>query len=124
MRHRNKQVGASVYILMFLAACVGFVLLSVMKLWTFYMDFYIVKGAIDDLADDPELKKLGSEGVRSTIIKKMNVNMVYSVNRDGLLVEKYDGGVAIDIEYEVREHMFYNIDVILNFEYSVDYELK
>ena len=54
------------------------------------------------------------------ILKRLDVNMVSSVTKDDIFIEKIKNTVIVDVEYEVRKPLFGNLDVIISFRKSVE----
>ena len=50
----------------------------------------------------------------------LSINGIHEdeVSMDDLVFKRVTGGVEVSIEYEIRKHMFYNIDVVVSFSDS------
>lgn len=113
----RRQAGMSgsgwfmVIIIVMGAASIG------MRLIPHYMQHDSIDGLIRDLLEQPDLAGMNGAKIRRELTQMMKINNIRDFDlRDKLEVQKGAGTLEMDFKYEVREHMFWNVDVVLSFE--------
>ena len=113
----RRQAGMSgsgwfmVIIIVMGAASIG------MRLIPHYMQHDSIDGLIRDLVEQPDLAGMNGVKIRRELTQMMKINNIRDFDlRDKLEVQKGAGTLEMDFKYEVREHMFWNVDVVLSFE--------
>ena len=113
---KHKQAGMTLTSFLMVLAVVGFGLYVAMKLFPMYQEFYAVKTSMKSLAQEP-----GSSDPNKALelfFKRMDINSSESVTRDDIKFERIDGGVRMNVKYEVRRPLVGNLDIVGNFENS------
>ena len=97
--------------------CLGiFFAYCAMKIVPMYIEFYSVKQALKGLADDKELAGASKEEVRTRYLKRLEMSYADHVKKmDALKFESGDGGLKLIVDYERREPLFANLDVVGKF---------
>jgi hypothetical protein len=120
MQHRKRsQTGASlsgILLGLVLAALLGTVAI---KLAPHYMTFLTVKSVMNDIEEDPETAGLGRKAVLDLVNKRLYINGVSSVSTDVFTFTPQQRGKELGVQYEVREHLFGNLDALLTFAHKV-----
>lgn len=113
----RRQAGMSgsgwfmVIIIVMGAASVG------MRLIPHYLQHDSINGLILALLEQPDLAGMNGSKIRRELTQMMKLNNIRDFDlRDKLEVQKGAGTLEMDFRYEVREHMFWNVDVVLSFE--------
>ena len=113
---KHKQAGMTLTSFLMVLAVVGFGLYVAMKLFPMYQEFYAVKTSMKSLASEP-----GSSDPNKALelfFKRMDINSSETVTRDDIKFERIDGGVRMNVKYEVRRPLVGNLDIVGNFENS------
>lgn len=88
-----------------------------LRLIPHYTQHSTVDGQIRALLDRPEMSGMGRNEVHERLKTNLKLNNVRDFDtRDKLTMEITAGVVKMDLFYEVREPLFWNVDVILTFE--------
>lgn len=87
------------------------------KLGPHYLQFWTVRSVMEDISRDPATAAMGPQGVIQSVEKKLYINDVRSVSRDNFTLEKAQVGRELRVHYEVREHLFGNLDAVLVFSH-------
>lgn len=87
------------------------------KLGPHYLQFWTVRSVMEDVSRDPATAAMGPQGVIQSVEKKLYINDVRSVSRDNFTLEKAQVGRELSVHYEVREHLFGNLDAVLVFSH-------
>ena len=65
---------------------------------------------------DPQAAAATPAEIERMVLKRLDINMVTDVKRDDISVTKTGNSITVEINYEVRQHMFGNIDVVVSFD--------
>lgn len=114
---RKKQGGATIWVnLIWIMMGVVIAIFSV-KVIPIYLDNYTVAGSLEGLKAEEGLSKLKDREIRRKLSDFFTINNVRTISPDQIVIEREKRKlVAIKVDYEVREHLFYNIDLMLKFE--------
>lgn len=85
-----------------------------------YMDFNTISTAINSALDDPKIGLMSVPEIQGNIDRRFNINNISVISGADLDVEKESGRVTITVDYEVRNNLFYNLDLamVFNREFS------
>lgn len=120
MQLKNKQKGLTGISIMAIVVVIAFTALIFLKIMPIYFDSFKVGDVISSLKDERGLGDKGNRAIVTSILKRLDVNMVTDVTKDHIFIEKSKNTVFIDVEYEVRKPMFGNLDVVVSFKKSVE----
>ena len=81
-----------------------------------------IKKALENLDGTEGLSRMGPAQIRTLINKSLSVNNIRSLDAKDIVVEKDGELVLINVDYEVRNNLVRNMDVIVHFQHK--YELK
>lgn len=56
-----------------------------------------------------------SNQLKNKVIKALKVNNIQAIGGEDIAVERLSRSMVIDIKYERRTHLFYNIDAVVSF---------
>jgi hypothetical protein len=125
MNMKSKQAGLSPAGVLVFVVLIALVALVGIKLAPFYMDYSTVRTVFQDTAQSPEAQNLSLKRLQSLVSKRLLINSVRDFDiKESLYMDKSDAETVIGFEYEVREHIVANIDVILTFEFEVPVAMK
>ena len=114
----RKQGGMTLTSFLMVLAVVGFALYVGMKLFPMYQEFYAVKTSMKALAKEPGTSDPAK--AQELFFKRMDMNYSDSVKRDNIKFDRIDGGVRMNVSYEVRRPLVGNLDVVGVFDVSQD----
>jgi hypothetical protein len=118
----KKQKGLSPIGVLFMVCFFALTLLIALKLSTHYMDFFSIRSAFQEQATLPSAKTAGYREMMDNVDKQLRMNSVRDFDFKNAYFSKSTGVPVIGFAYEVREHMFANIDVVLSFEFEQEIE--
>lgn len=116
--HRQRGMTPIGWILVFLL--IAFFALIALKLIPIYLDSFTVGSVISDLKKEPGIATKTPREVLSMIEKRLDINMVEGISADDIYVEKIGDTLNISAEYEVRENLMGNVDLVVSFNKSVE----
>lgn len=111
----SKQSGMSSIAILLLAITVGFMAMCVVKLAPIYMDFMSMKKIVDSISEEINTERLSKKQVFSLIKKRVDVNGIRTFDYDGLVITKSKDTLDIELDYEVRQELVFNVDVVIKF---------
>ncbi|KPP98110.1 DUF4845 domain-containing protein [Marinobacter sp. HL-58] len=118
----RRQSGASALVIMIMVLFFGSLLTLVIKLGPAYLDDITIQEALESLEGTEDLSEMGPSQVRSLINKRLSVNNVRGFDAKNISVEKNGEFVVINVDYEVRNNLFRNVDTVIHFQH--EYEMK
>ncbi|MDC9611961.1 DUF4845 domain-containing protein [Pseudoalteromonas sp. GABNS16H] len=118
----HRQSGASALVIMIMVLFFGGLLTLAIKLGPAYLDDITIQEALESLEGTEDLSTMGPAQVRSLINKRLSVNNVRGFDEKTITVEKDGDLVIINVDYEVRNNLFRNVDTVIHFQH--EYEMK
>ncbi len=116
--NRKQQGGMTLTSFLAVLMVVGFALYVGMKLFPMYQEYYGVKAAMKSLAKEGDNTDQGR--VLEKFFKRMDMNYSDSIKRDNIKFDRIDGGLRMNVSYEVRRPLVGNLDIVGRFENSQD----
>jgi len=113
-----SQKGASLYALIFVMTLLGIIIFAGLKISPAYIDDRIISNSLRNMRDEGELAKLSLRDTRTRISRTMMANGA-SWSADYIDQVELNGVDYIQVQYEKRVEMFWNIDAIVKFDYMV-----
>ncbi len=96
-------------------------LTAVLRLGPHYIDYRIVRSVVERLPVS-EVHKMPRTKIVEHFTKQFRVENFRIPLKEMMSIDRDREKTVIDINYEVREHLFYNIDVVLTFSEQHSYE--
>jgi hypothetical protein len=106
--------------LLVLVLVVGAITLT-LKLAPHYIDFYTMQSVIEGLPAG-EMRTMPRGTLNDTLEKRFKINNLRSFDiRDIINLDRSREGTVLEVSYERREHLFFNIDVVISFHKRYEY---
>lgn len=87
-----------------------------MKIVPMYTEFYSVKQALAGMGSDPELGTATKDKIRMLFNRRMDMSYANTVLKmDPLKIETTDTGFMLTVDYERRESLIANLDIVGKF---------
>ena len=103
---------------------IAFFALIALKLTPIYIESFTVGSVISDLKNEPGISSMTSREISTIIKKRFDINTITSVSTDDVYVEKLGDKMTISAEYEVRESMLGNVDILVSFNKTVEVPIR
>ena len=116
---KQKQAGMTAIGWMGVIALIIMFVLMVLKLLPIYMDGFKVGSVLDDIESEPATSTMTPAMISKTIMKRLDINMVGNVSKEDIYIDKLKNSMTVEIDYEVRENLVGNVDVVVHFQKSV-----
>lgn len=118
MRFAARQKGMTAIGWMLLIALILALALLAMKLAPIYIDGMSVSSAVSSLEEDAASFGKTPREIRRTLMKRLDINMVDQVTAEDIVITRTGNSVEVEVEYEQREHIVGNLDVVVTFSSS------
>lgn len=90
-----------------------------MRLVPLYLEYHAVVGAMERLQEDPGAAKLPANRIRERIMRSLYVSYASdNIQRHHIKIKR-QGGIQVNVAYEVRKPMIGNVDVVVHFDKTV-----
>ena len=116
--HHQKGMTAIGWLLVL--GLIAFFTLITLRLVPAYLEFAKVTSVLESLQNEPGITRKTKGEILNLIIKRFNVNDVYKVDAKLVKVVKEKGVLKVSINYERREHLIGNVDVVTTFDKQVE----
>ena len=120
----NRQRGMGKWGWLFFIIVTVFAGSAALRLGPHYIDFRVVQGVIDRLPESRVHDQMTRGEIREHFEKQFRIENFRMKARDIVKVERTREQTVVDVTYEIREHLVYNIDVVLSFSEQRTYEPK
>lgn len=119
MAHRKNQRGLSMLSWLVVIGIAVFFGMVGIKSFPVYMNHYKVLSILSNVAAQPTIGDQTPHDIAKTLEKRFDIDMVKHVTHKDVKVAKKNDKRELELIYEVRVHMFYNIDTVYSFEEHV-----
>ena len=111
----NKQRGLSKWGWLIFIGLLVVAATVALRMGPHYVDFRMVQGVLDRLPANEVHADMSRAEINDHFKKQFRVENFRTPLKDILKVERTRDDTTVIIEYEIREHLFYNVDVVLAF---------
>ena len=86
-----------------------------MKIVPMYIEYYSVKKILTTISKNPEAASGSKEKIRGLFRRSLEIDYVKVITPDMLKIESTDDGMKLTVDYERRENLMANLDVVGKF---------
>ncbi|MEO6154452.1 MAG: DUF4845 domain-containing protein [Thermomonas sp.] len=108
----RKQSGITMIGFLITLAVVMLFLYCGMKIIPMYTEYYSVKKALASLANEPGINNAPKEKLRELFFKRLYMSYATNVKPEALKIEPREDGYLMTVDYERREPLIANLDVV------------
>ena len=119
---RNKQTGMGKWSWLFLIIFLVVGATQALRLGPHYVDFNLIQSIMDRLPAEEIHKGLTRSEIREIFKRQFRVENFPHDIEDIMTIERAKEHTTLIVQYEVREPLFYNMDIVLNFKDERIYE--
>jgi hypothetical protein len=116
----KQQAGASFFVVILLLVIVGMVLLSALKVAPSYMDNNVIVNAMEGIINNNDFPNMSLSDIRSDLQRSLVTNSIRDFDLSNVVLTREGDDRYIDINYEARSPLFYNIEIVVVFENRFD----
>ena len=99
---------------------VGSVVLSVLKIGPYYLEYYKIRGSVEALKKRDDMGTMTVEQIRRALNEQLYIDQVDErLKPDNVKIRRNVSQIQIEVKYEIRDHLAGNIDFVLLFEHSL-----
>ena len=120
MRNLKAQGGITLLGFLMVLLIVGIFAFLVMRLFPVYSEYYSVVSAMKGVQAEPGVSTWTVEKIKDSLDRKMYISYVTSVKPNNVRVIRQGGGNQLNVKYEVRGPLVYNLEYIASFNKTVD----
>lgn len=120
MRKWHHQRGMTAIGWLMMMGLIAFFTLITLRLVPIYLEYSKVVSVLESLANEPGIGAKSRASIVSLVTKRFNINDVRKVQPKLIKVSKDRGITRISIQYERREHLISNIDVVASFNKAIE----
>jgi hypothetical protein len=91
-----------------------------LKLIPVYMEYGTISSVLESVAEEQATSRKSGTALWTSMIKRLEINNINYIKKEHFKTEKVDGGEKLSVKYEVRTHMFGNLDTVASFEKTVE----
>ena len=91
-----------------------------MNLFPVYSEGFSVHSAMKSVANEPNAANIQLPAAQKSLQRHFDIDYVDSVKGKDAKIERDKSGNILVMNYEVRKHLFYNIDFVAMFDYRVN----
>ncbi len=110
-----RQQGASLWGVMILVGLIGLVLTIALKIAPAYMSNNIIGNAINGVIANNDIKTMAITEIRNDVMRTVRTNRIEGFSAADIKVTRQNDLEYIDVNYETRVHLMYNIDAVVMF---------
>ena len=86
-----------------------------MKIVPMYIEYYSVKKMLATISGNPEAASASKDKIRGLFARSLQIDYVKIIKPDMLKIEATDSGFNLTVDYERREELIANLDVVAKF---------
>jgi len=116
---RSNQRGLTLIGFLIVLSVAGFFAFLIMRLFPVYSEYYSVVTAMKSLANEPDIGKKSPAEISTLLSRRFNISYVDSVKREHIKLTREGNGYVLNIAYEVRRPLLYNLDFVAVFDNTV-----
>ncbi len=111
----RRQRGMSYWGWLLLVAVLGFALTCASRMAPAYLDARYVTEALKVLAENPDLETMSAGQIKKELGRFFQINNVRGEPTKALQVIRGAKSTLVSIDYELRQPLIYNVDVVMKF---------
>ena len=116
------QRGLSTWGWLFAVILGAFVVISILNIGPHYVDFRVVQGITDKLPEKTLHQEMSKNQIYEHFKKQFRIENFPLKPRDMMTIERSTDETVLNIDYEIREPLVFNIDVVLKFSEQRTFE--
>jgi hypothetical protein len=120
MQSLQKQKGLTFISWLVIIVVAAFLLYVGMKILPVYIDHYAIKSVLQSVKQDPLTARKSKRDILKMITKRLDINSIRHVNRDHINIKRSGKNTTINITYEERRPIIYNLSVVMAFKEEIE----
>lgn len=112
----KRQRGVTLSSLLFFMLIVGFILYAMARVLPAYMDYWLVKRVMEQIAAQPDIADVKDSEVRARLGKDLRMNNVTVVGYEDVEIERLERGVHLSAEFSVKAPFMGAVHLCMDFK--------
>jgi DNA-dependent RNA polymerase auxiliary subunit epsilon len=117
MRSLHRQKGMTAIGWLIVLGLIGFFTLLTLKMTPSYLEYFKIVSALESLEEEPSIQSPAD--IRRLLNRRFNISYVETINEKDVKITNAGPVFRVTAKYESREHLFYNVYVVMTFEKQV-----
>lgn len=119
MTGRKRQQGITLLGFVMLLMVVGVFAFVGLKLFPVYSEYYSVVSDMKGVQSEPGVATMSPVEVRDKLFRRFYISYVTSVRKEHVKITR-NNGYNLNVKYEVRKPLIYNLDFVAKFDKTVE----
>jgi len=115
-----RQAGISATGFIIILLIIGFFTMIALKLLPVYFENFKIKSVLESLKDESGISEKTNIQIGNIIAHRFIIENIDRVKSDQVKIRHDRTKVLIDLDYEVRNHLIGNVDLVASFEDRVE----
>ena len=120
MLTKKRQQGLTFISWLVILVVIGFFVLIGLKVTPVYMEHFSVKAALESLKNEPLISRKPVSDIRKMLNRRLDMNSIYSLTKDQILIDRRGGVTTVRIKYEERRNIAGNMSLVMSFDDSIE----
>jgi hypothetical protein len=120
MKKWHYQKGMTAIGWMLVLGLIAFFTLITLRMVPLYLEFGKVASTLESLKEQPNITQLTKSEIIKIVRKRFDINDVDSVDPKLIKISKDKGVMKVGINYERREHLVGNVDIVAIFDKHIE----
>ena len=112
---KRTQRGMSMLGFLITLSVVIFFAFCAMKIVPMYIEYYSVKKALASIANEQDTSSATKDKIRAMFARHITIDYVKIIKPEMLQIQTTDSGFNLVVDYERREELIANLDVVAKF---------
>lgn len=91
------------------------------KMGPAYLSYYQVRSVMERVVAKPDLQGAGARQVLSALSSQLNIDGIRTISTKDFKVQRENNEVLLVLDYQVQEHLGFNVDVLMHFHHQVPF---
>ena len=117
-----KQGGISATGFVIILLIIGFFTMIALKLMPVYFENFKIKSALESLKDESGISNKTNIEIGNIIAHRFIIENIDRVKSDQVKIKRDRSKIVIDLDYEVRDNLVANVDLVVTFKDKVEIE--
>lgn len=120
MQTIKRQQGMTLISLIFMLCGIGFIAMLVLKIGPIYLEHSKVTAALAAVEESVDVLNKSIPDIREMVRKRFDLNYVYDVTAQDLIITKSGNYLKVEIKYDVVKKIMGNLSVLVEFDDVVE----
>jgi len=116
---RHRQRGMTLWGLLYVLLTLGLLGMVAAKSLPVYLNAYDIRATLEWAASQPDLQDASAMTIQRAVQRRFDAGYVDNINGRDIAVNRVNGGRELNVSYEVRRPMMFNLSMVYSFDETV-----